>query len=64
VHHGSPVDIDVVLIIEPKEFLPHELCAVVGDDGVWDPKPVDDVAEEEHDLLGFDLGDWPCFYPL
>jgi hypothetical protein len=55
---------DVVLIIEPKEFLPRELCAVVGDDGVWDPKPVDDVAEEEHDLLGFELGDWPCFYPL
>jgi hypothetical protein len=25
---------------------------------------MDDVMEEEHDLLGLDLGDQPCFYPL
>jgi hypothetical protein len=25
---------------------------------------VDDVEEELHSLLRFDLGDWPSFYPL
>jgi hypothetical protein len=64
VRHGGPVDANVVLIVEPKEFLPYELHAIVSDDGVWHPKPMDDVTEEEHSLLGFDLGDQPCLYPL
>jgi hypothetical protein len=54
----------MVLIAKPKEFIPHELCAIVDDDGVWHPKSMDDIAEEEHGLLRFDLGDQPCFYPL
>ena len=64
VRSGSPIDMDVVVVIEPKEFLPRELCAVVGYDGVWDPKSVDDVHEEQHGLPGFDHGDWPSLYPL
>jgi hypothetical protein len=28
------------------------------------PKPMVDVAKEEHDLVGFDLGDGPRFYPF
>ena len=44
-----------MVIAEPKEFLPHELYAVVGYDGVWDSKSVDDVREEQHGLLGCNI---------
>ena len=57
VGHGSPVDADVVVVIELEEFLPGELCAVVRDDRVWDFKAVDDVEEELHGLLGLNHGD-------
>ena len=57
VRYGSLINVDVVVVVEPEEFLPHELCAVVGYDGVWDPKSVDDVHEELHGLLGFDHRD-------
>jgi hypothetical protein len=46
---------DVVVFIEVQE-LPSELCAIVGDDGVWDPKAMDDICEERHRLLGPDAG--------
>ena len=46
VHHGSPIDANVVFIIESKELLSSELRVVVRDDGVWDPKAMDDVKEE------------------
>ena len=62
--YGSPINVDVVVIIEPEEFLPHELCVVVGYDGVWDSESVDDIREEQHDLLGFDHGDRPSLYTL
>ena len=52
--HGSPIDADVVFIVESKELLSSELCAVVRDNGVRDPKVMDDVEEEQHGLLGFD----------
>jgi hypothetical protein len=55
---------DVVLITEPKEFLPRELHTIVHDDGVWHSKVVDDMAKEKHGLLGFDFGDWPSLHPL
>jgi hypothetical protein len=64
VRHGGPVDANVVVIVEPKEFLSSELRAIVHDDGVWDSKAVDDVEKKLHDLFGFDLGDRPSFYPL
>jgi hypothetical protein len=43
VHHGGPVDVDVVVITEPEEFLPYELSVIVRDDRVWDSKAMDDV---------------------
>ena len=46
VHHGGPINVDVVLIIELEELLPDELCAVVYDNGVWDSKAMDNVEEE------------------
>ena len=51
-HDGSPIDPDVLFIAESNEFLADELCAVVHDDGVRDPKVVDNVKEEQHGLLG------------
>ena len=44
--HSSPIDVDVVFIAESEELLSSELRAVVRDDGVWDPKAMDDVKEE------------------
>jgi hypothetical protein len=64
VSYDGPVDMVVVFIVEPKEFLPCELRVVVGDGGVQSPKLMDNVAKEEHGLFGFNLSDRPCFYPL
>ena len=64
VHHSSPIDVDVVFIIESEELLCSELHDVVHDDGVWDPKAMDDVKEEQHGLLRLDRGDQPSLYPL
>ena len=46
VHHGGPIDVDVVFIAESEELLSSELCAIVRDNGVWDSKAMDDVTEE------------------
>jgi hypothetical protein len=43
VSYGSPVHTDVVAFAEVQELLPSELRAIVGDDGVWDPKAMDDI---------------------
>jgi hypothetical protein len=56
VTYGGPVHTDVVVLAEVQELLPNELCAIVGDDGVRDPKAMDDVGEERHRLLGPDAG--------
>ena len=63
VRDGGPIDPDVVFIIESEELLSGELRAIICD-GVWDPKAMDDVKEEQHGLLGFDHRDWSSFYPL
>ena len=63
-HHGGPIDVDVVFIAESEELLFGELRTVVRDDGVWDPKAMDDVKEEQHGLLGLDREDRSSFYPL
>ena len=55
---------DVVVIVEHQEFLAGELCPIVGDDGVRNPEPVDDVREEQHHLLGFNLIDRASLDPL
>src|SRR5688572_17943419 len=52
--HGGPVHPDVVILAKIQEFSTGELGAVVGDDGVGDPKAMDDVGEERHRLLGPD----------
>ena len=62
--HGGPIDVDVVFIAESEELLPGELHAVVRDNGVWDPKAMDDVNEEQHGLLKLDRGDRSSLYPL
>ena len=46
VRHGSPIDANVVFIIESKELCPCELHAIVRDNGVQDTKVMDDVNEE------------------
>ena len=55
---------DVVFITESEELLSGELCAVVRDYRVWDPKAMDDVKEEQQGLLGLDRGDRSSLYPL
>ena len=64
VHHGGPIDADVVFIVESEELLSSELCAVVRDNGIWDSKMIDDVKEEQHGLLGLDHGDRSSLYAL
>ena len=44
--HGGPINADVVFIAESEELLFGELRVVVCDDGVGDPKAMDDVKEE------------------
>ena len=55
---------DVVVVVEHQEFFAGELCPIVGDDGVRDPKPVDNVSEEQHRLLGFDSIDRTSLDPF
>jgi hypothetical protein len=38
VSYGGPVHTDVVVFVEIQELFPSELRAIVGDDGVWDPR--------------------------
>ena len=54
----------MVVVAECQEFTTGELCPVVGDDGVRNPEPMDDVHEEQHRLLGFDLTDWSSLDPF
>jgi hypothetical protein len=54
VSHGGPVHPDVVIHAEVQELSAGELGVVVGDDGVRDPKAMDDVGEERHRLFGPD----------
>ena len=60
----GPIDADVVFIAESEELLFGELHAIVHDDGVRDPKAMDDVEEEQNYLLGLDRGDRSGLYPL
>ena len=64
VSYGRPGHTDVVVVAERQEFLAGELCPVVGDDGVRNPKPMDDVREEQHRLLEFDLTDRSSLDPF
>jgi hypothetical protein len=55
--YGSPINSNVVVIAEPEEFLSRKLCAVVGNNGVWYSKMVDDVSEKLYGLFGSNHGD-------
>lgn len=54
----------MVSVAEVKEFPPSELYAIIHDNGVGDPKSVDDVCEEKHGLFGLDFGNGMDFDPL
>jgi hypothetical protein len=64
VRYGRPIHADMVIVAESEELFTDELCVIVGDDGVWDPKEVDNIGKEEHHLLRFDSRDRPSFNPL
>ena len=51
-------------IIDVQELFAIELCAIVGDDDVGYPKPVDYVGEEEDGLLGVNVHDGPSLHPF
>jgi hypothetical protein len=46
----------MVVFAEVQELLPSELRAIVGDDGVQDPKAMDNICKECHCLLEPDAG--------
>jgi hypothetical protein len=54
VSYGGPVHLDVVVLAEVQKLPASELGAIVGDDGVRDPKAMDDVGEERYRLFGPD----------
>ena len=64
VSYGRQGHTDVVVVTERQELAAGELCPVVSDDGVWNLEPVDDISEEQHRLLGFDLIDWASLDPF
>ena len=64
VRDSSPIDPDVLFIIELNEFPASKLRAIVCDDGVRYSKVMDDVEKEQHSLLGFDYGYWSSFNPF
>ena len=53
-----------MLIAEVQELFAGELRAVVGDDDIGNPKPVDDVGEEKDGLLGADVVDGSSLDPV
>ena len=64
VSYGQPGHTDVVVIAECQELVAGELRPIVGDDGVQNPEPVDDISEEQHRLLRFDSIDRTSLDPL
>ena len=54
----------MVVVTKHQELVAGELCPIVSDDGVWNPKPVDDISEEQHRLLGFDSIDQASLDPF
>jgi hypothetical protein len=54
----------MVIVAEIKELFTGVLCAVVGDDGVWDPEVMNNIGKEGHRLLRLDSCDWSSLNPL
>jgi hypothetical protein len=59
-----PVHTDVVVIAKLQEFSTSKLGAIVGDDGVWHSKLMDNVYEKGHCLLHPEVCDQACLDPL
>jgi len=53
-----------VSVVELQELSPSELCAVIGDHGVWHSKSLDNIREEQHCLFGLDPSDGSDLNPL
>ena len=51
-------------ITEIQELFASELCAIVGDDDVGYPKPVDYIGEKEDSLLRADVCDGSSLGPF
>jgi hypothetical protein len=64
VFHSCPIHTDVEFVAKLQEFPARELGPVVGDDGVWHSKAVDDVGEERHRLLCPEIRDGAYLHPL
>jgi hypothetical protein len=62
--HSCPIHTDVEFVAELQEFPARELGPVVGDDGVWHSKTMDDIGEERHRLLCPEIRNGAYFYPL
>ena len=62
--HSRPVHTYVVAVAVRQELSACELGAVVGDDRIRDPKPEDNVSEEQNSLLILDLADGSSLDPL
>jgi hypothetical protein len=62
--NSRPVHADVVVVAKFQEFAAGKLGAIVGDDGVWHSKPVDDIRKEGHGLFCPEVRDWMCLDPL
>ena len=58
------VHTDVIPVTEVQELFASELCAIVNDDDVGYPKPVDYVGEEEDSLHGANVCDGSSLDPL
>jgi hypothetical protein len=54
----------VEFVAELQEFPARELGPVVGDDGVWHSKTMDNFGEECHRLLCPEIRNGAHFYPL
>jgi len=64
VGYCGPVHTDVMPFTEVQELFAGELGAFVSDDDIGNPKPVDDVSEEEDGLLRVDVRDGSSFDPF
>ena len=54
----------MIPVAEVQELFAGELSAVVGDDDIGNPKPVDDVGEEKDGLLRADVSDGLSLNPF
>jgi hypothetical protein len=54
----------VELVTKLQKFPARELGPVVGDDGIWHSKAMDNVHEKRHRLLRLEICNGAHFHPL